>query len=135
MKTLIPPADLDVVGLGPVKAGIPVDVPDEMAGVAPDPRREEEMQKLAAAVAAHDHAAAQACRDVITGTDEDHPPLEMGYGLLAQGWTIAPPVADEQPAPAAVTAAPKTKAEKAAAAEAAAAAATTTETETEQKES
>lgn len=83
MKTLIPPADLDVPGLGSVKAGVPVDVPDQMAGVAPDPRREQAMRELAAAVAAIDHLAAQARRDEIID-------LEMGSGLLAQGWTIAP---------------------------------------------
>lgn len=83
MKTLIPPADLDVVGLGTVKAGVPVDVPDEMAGVAPDPRREDAMIELRDAIEAHNHLDAQARRDEIST-------LEMGYGLLAQGWTLAP---------------------------------------------
>lgn len=85
---LIPPADLDVNGLGPVKAGEPVAVPIEMAGVAPDPQREVQMQALRAAIEAHDHAAAQACRDLIVGTAEN-PPLEMGHGLLARGWVPA----------------------------------------------
>lgn len=85
---LIPPADLDVNGLGPVKAGVPVAVPVEMAGAAPDPQREVQMQALREAIEAHDHAAAQACRDLIVGTAEN-PPLEMGHGLLARGWVPA----------------------------------------------
>lgn len=90
MKTLVPPADLDVVGLGTVYAGVPVDVPDEMAGVAPDPRREEAMIELRDAIAAHNHLDAQARRDEISI-------LEMGYGLLAQGWTLAPTAKPAKP--------------------------------------
>lgn len=98
---LIPPADLDVVGLGQVKAGVPVAVPVAMAGVAPDPQREVQMQALRAAIEAHDHAAAQACRDLIIGTIEN-PPLEMGRGLLGQGWQ---PAGDAPPADSTPTAA------------------------------
>jgi hypothetical protein len=122
--SLIPPDDLDVVGLGSVKAGVPVDVPVQMAGVAPDPEREVQMQKLAAAIAAHNHAEAQACRDLIVGTI-DCPPLEMGYGLLAQGWALAAPPA--APAPAAELTAAEKKAAKKAEEDAAEAAAATTD--------
>lgn len=98
-KMLIPPDDLDVVGLGTVYAGQPVDVPDEIAGVAADPRREKAMQELTAAIEAREHAKAQTLRNEI-GL------LEPGYGLLGQGWKLAPAVSkDSKPAAPAAPAA------------------------------
>lgn len=84
---LIPPADLDVVGLGRVFAGQPVDVPADLAGRRPDPRLDPAMHELAAATAAADHRRAAALRDEISG-------LDYGAGLLAQGWQ---PAADAKP--------------------------------------
>ena len=124
---LIPPDDLDVVGLGSVKAGVPVDVPIELAGVAPDPQREVQMQALAAAIAAHDHAAAQVCREAIIGTVEV-PALEMGRGLLAQGWELATPAPHATPSPVTEVSAAEKKALKKAAEDAAAAAVANTDT-------
>lgn len=80
---LIPPADLDVPGLGSVQAGVAVDVPDHIAGRPEDPRREAAMIEHAAAVAAINHEAAARLRDEIID-------LDMGEGLLAQGWLRAP---------------------------------------------
>jgi hypothetical protein len=84
---LIPPANLDVPGLGTVHAGVPVDVPDQMAGHPADPRREAAMREHALAVAAIDHIRASELREEIIG-------LDMGAGLLAQGWEPADAGAD-----------------------------------------
>ena len=100
---LIPPADLTVPALRrDVFAGVAVEVPDELAGVAPDPRVEAAHAELAEAIAAIDHEAAQRLRDEIAG-------LEHGHGLLAQGWTHAPAGTTAAEPAAAPAAEPKTK--------------------------
>lgn len=100
MKTvsLLPPDDLTVPSLRLVCVkGVPVDIPENVAGREPDPRVAEAMAELAAAVAAIDHERAKALREEITT-------LDHGVGLLAQGWTRAasapaaptpPPAADK----------------------------------------
>lgn len=80
--TLIPPADLDVVGFGQVTAGQPVDVPVELAGEAPHPDREP-------AMAAHCLATAAGDFDEVRRLEAQLADLPAGHGLLAQGWQLA----------------------------------------------
>lgn len=90
---LIPPADLDVIGVGLVTAGQPVDVPVAFAGEAPHPDREPAMAAHRVAVAADDF-------DEIARLDALIATLPAGHGLLAQGWQLAgkrKPAADAPP--------------------------------------
>lgn len=75
--------EVDVIG-AIVQHGESIDVPDDIAGRAPDPRIAEAMLELRDAVAAIDHLRAQALRDEIIG-------LDAGVGLLAQtsNWELA----------------------------------------------
>ncbi len=105
-----------------------IDVPDGIAGRAPDPRLHAAMEELAAAVAAINHEAASVLRDEITGT-ADAPALDVGEGLLAQHetWTLvkastastsdASSVATSDGSPSAQTPAERKAAKAAAAAE------------------
>lgn len=96
---IIPPEDLTVPALRlTAKAGVPVLVPADIAGHAPDPRLEAAHLELRAAIEALDHNLAAALRDEILE-------LDPGAGLLAQGWTLAPAAPAD---PAAPTAAPST---------------------------
>lgn len=82
--TVIAPDDLTLPAWGiSARKGQPIEVPQALAGRLPDPRLEPAMQELRDAIAALDHATAQARRNEIAG-------LDMGEGLLAQGWTLAP---------------------------------------------
>jgi hypothetical protein len=96
---LIPPDDLEVVGLGTVRKGVPVDVPADMAGWAEDPAREPAMIRLRDAIAGINHEDAQALRDQIAT-------MEMGHGLLAAGW-LPVAVADAEAAKPKAKTAPK----------------------------
>lgn len=80
--SLVPPADLDVIGLGLVVAGQPVDVPIDLAGEPPHPDRE-------AAMAAHALAVAAGDFDELRRLEEQLAKLPAGHGLLAQGWQQA----------------------------------------------
>jgi len=73
MKSLIPPTDLHVPGIGAVTAGVPVNVPDELVGHTGDPRRD--------AASADGHSEIEAALRAEIDT------LDPGAGLLAQGWT------------------------------------------------
>jgi len=80
MKSLIPPTDLHVPGIGAVTAGVPVNVPDELVGHTGDPRRDAASAELAAAIAdGHSEIEAALRAEIDT--------LDPGAGLLAQGWT------------------------------------------------
>lgn len=92
-KMLIPPADLDVAGLGSVYAGQAVEVDDDMAGVAPDPRIEKASIELNEAIARQDHETAAELREEIID-------LEHGRGLLARGWKLASKDTPKPTAPA-----------------------------------
>lgn len=68
---------VELDGFGTVKNGETIDVPDTVAGHAPDPRVDVAHRELHAAIEALDHEAAKALREEIIG-------LDAGVGLLAQ---------------------------------------------------
>jgi hypothetical protein len=91
---LVPPSDSDVmlptaeggwVPLGPVVAGVPVEVPDWAVGRAPDPQIETVCARMNAATASIEHGLRASLRDQLIE-------LDAGCGLLASGWTIYTPV-------------------------------------------
>jgi hypothetical protein len=91
VRNVSPLGALELVGFGVVDAGATIDVPDEFAGHAPDPRVAAAHLELAAAVAALDHTLAVELREEIIG-------LDPGAGLLAQVDNWQPVTKSSKPA-------------------------------------